>query len=96
MSEPQFTQTKLDVQLEAIAMMVREASRFPNGGARIGIDTSRKIAYNLYEYMRQEGMIIQPGYGYVKKPRKTRSDKGKPRKKRIKRNGKANKLTTRR
>lgn len=55
--------TKLDVQLEAIAIMVREASRYAGGGARFSVDTSREIAYRLYEYMRDEGMIKEPGYG---------------------------------
>lgn len=49
--------TKLDVQLEAIAIMVREAARYAGGGARFSVETSRKIAYNLYEYMRDEGML---------------------------------------
>lgn len=65
--DPQFTQTKLDVQLEALAIIFREASRFPNGGARIGVATSREIAYRAYEYMRQEGMVKEPGYGYANK-----------------------------
>lgn len=51
--------TKLDVQLEAMAMIFREASRFPNGGSRVSIETSREIAYRAYEYMRKEGMLRQ-------------------------------------
>jgi hypothetical protein len=90
-AEPLYSQTKLDVQLEGMAMILRESSRHAGGSPRIGIELSRTIAYRFYEYMRQEGMVIEPGYGYVetpkpeaKKPRKTRSDKGKPRKKKRK------------
>lgn len=49
--------TKRERRVEAIAITIREQSRFPNGGLRISLDTCRDIAEAVYSYMQKEGVI---------------------------------------
>ncbi len=49
--------SKRERRVEAIAITIREKSRFPSGGLRISLDTCREIAEATYSYMQKEGII---------------------------------------
>ena len=49
--------TKRARRVEAIAMIIREQSRFPSGTPRLSPDKARDIGEFVYQYMQTEGII---------------------------------------
>ena len=49
--------SKREILIEGIAMIIRENTRHPSGGAKMSPDTAREIAHYLYEYLQKAGLF---------------------------------------